>query len=149
MDTQNEKKIIRRKLVNKTTNDPVSDFLTRIRNSLLVNKEKVSIPYSKLKMNLAKLLKDEGFINDIKVVNENDPALKSIIIDLRYVNKVPAIKGLRKVSKPGLRKYSKSKYAPRVLSGLGISVLSTSKGLLTDRKARKENVGGEILCQVW
>lgn len=149
MDTQNEKKIIRRKLVNKTTNDPVSDFLTRIRNSLLVNKEKVSIPYSKLKMNLAKLLKDEGFINDIKVVNEEDAALKSIILDLRYVNKVPAIKGLRKVSKPGLRKYSKSKYAPRVLSGLGISVLSTSKGLLTDRKARKENVGGEILCQVW
>jgi small subunit ribosomal protein S8 len=144
-----EKKIIRRKLVNKTTNDPVSDFLTRVRNALLVNKDKVSVPYSKFKMNLAQVLKNEGFFNDIKVVNEDDPALKSLVIDLRYVNKVPAISGLRKVSKPGLRKYSKAQYAPRVFSGLGVSILSTSKGLLTDRKARAENVGGEVLCQVW
>jgi small subunit ribosomal protein S8 len=144
-----EKKIIRRKLINRTTNDPVSDFLTRVRNAILVNKDKVSVPFSQLKLNLAKLLKDEGFFNDVKIVNEDDVALKSIILDLRYVNKVSAIKGLKKISKPGLRKYSRSKYAPRVLSGLGISVISTSKGLLTDRKARKENVGGEVLCQVW
>ena len=144
-----KKKIIRRKLVNKTTNDPVSDCLTRIRNGLMVKKDKVAIPYSKLKFELVKLLRDEGYVNDVKIVNEDDAALKSIVVDLRYVNKEPAIKGIRKVSKPGLRKYSKAKYSPRVLSGLGISVLTTSKGLLTDRKARKENVGGEILCQVW
>lgn len=149
MEAQKEKVIIRRKLVNKTTNDPVSDFLTRIRNAIMVRKDKVSIPFSKLKLNLANLLKDEGFVNDVKISNEDDAALKSIVIDLRYVNKVPAIKGLRKVSKPGLRKYSKAKYAPRVLSGLGVSILTTSKGLLTDRKARKEGLGGEILCQVW
>ena len=146
---EKENKIIRRKLVNKTTNDPVSDCLTRIRNGLMVNKDKVAIPYSKLKFNLAKLLKDEGFLDNVQVINEDDAALKSIVVDLRYVNKVPAISGIRKVSKPGLRKYSKAKYSPRVYSGLGISVISTSKGLLTDRKARTENVGGEILCQVW
>lgn len=146
---ENEKVIIRRKLVNKTTNDPVSDFLTRVRNALMVRKDKVSIPYSGLKYNLAILFKNEGYINDVKIVNEDDAALKSVVLDLKYVNKEPAIKGLKKISKPGLRKYSKSKYAPRVYSGLGISVLTTSKGLLTDRKARSENVGGEILCQVW
>ena len=139
----------RRKLINKTTNDPVSDFLTRIRNGLMVRKDKVSIPYSKLKLNLAELLRNEGYINDVKIVNEDDAALKSLIVDLKYVNKEPVISGIRKVSKPGLRKYSKAKYAPRVFSGLGISVLTTSKGLLTDRKARQEGVGGEILCQVW
>lgn len=144
-----EKKIIRRKLVNKTTNDPVSDFLTRVRNALMIRKDKVAIPYSKLKLNLADLLRNEGFINDVKIINEDDAALKSIVLDLRYVNKVPAISGLRKVSKPGLRKYSKAKYAPRVFSGLGISILTTSGGLLTDREARKRNLGGEILCQVW
>ena len=104
-----EKKIIRRKLINRTTNDPVSDFLTRVRNAILVNKDKVSVPFSQLKLNLAKLLKDEGFFNDVKIVNEDDVALKSIILDLRYVNKVSAIKGLKKISKPGLRKYSRSK----------------------------------------
>ena len=139
----------RRKLINKTTNDPVSDFLTRIRNGLMVRKDKVAIPYSKLKHNLAELLRNEGYINDVKVINEDDAALKSIVVDLKYVNKEPVISGIRKVSKPGLRKYSKAKYAPRVFSGLGISVLTTSKGLLTDRKARQEGVGGEILCQVW
>jgi small subunit ribosomal protein S8 len=144
-----EKKVIRRKLVNKTTNDPVSDCLTRIRNGLMVNKEKVSIPFSNLKLNLCRLLKDEGFLNDVKIVNEDDAALKSIVVEPRYVDKKPAISGMRKVSKPGLRKYSKAKYAPRVYSGLGISILTTSKGLLTDRKARAEKVGGEILCQVW
>jgi small subunit ribosomal protein S8 len=148
METAN-KETNRRKLINKTTNDPVSDFLTRIRNALLVKKEKVSIPFSKLKLNLAELFRNEGFINDVKVVNENDAALKSLVLDLRYVNGKPAISGMRKISKPGLRKYSKAKYAPRVFSGLGISVLTTSNGLLTDRAARTQKVGGEILCQVW
>lgn len=134
---------------NKTTNDPVSDFLTRVRNGLLVNKEQVAVPYSNLKLSLAELLKAEGYINDVKVVSEEDVSRKSIVMDMRYVKGRPAITGLKKISKPGLRKYTKAQYAPRVYSGLGISVISTSKGLITDRKARAEKVGGEILCQVW
>ncbi len=134
---------------NKTTNDPVSDFLTRIRNALLVQKEKVAIPYSKLKLNLANLLLMEGYVNHVQIINEDDVSRKSILIDLRYVNKQSAITGLKKISKPGLRKYSKAKYAPRVYSGLGITVISTNLGLKTDREARREKVGGELLCQVW
>jgi small subunit ribosomal protein S8 len=134
---------------NKVSNDPVSDLLTRVRNAILVNKEQVSIPYSKLKHSLASLLQEEGYVNHVQVINEDDAPRKSIIIDLKYVSGVPAISGLRKVSKPGLRKYTRAQYAPRVYSGLGISVISTSQGLKTDRKARTEKVGGEILCQVW
>jgi small subunit ribosomal protein S8 len=134
---------------NKVSNDPVSDLLTRVRNAILVNKEQVSIPYSKLKHSLANLLQEEGYVNHVQVINEDDAPRKSIIIDLKYVGGVPAISGLRKVSKPGLRKYTRAQYAPKVYSGLGISVISTSQGLKTDRKARAEKVGGEILCQVW
>ena len=134
---------------NKTTNDPISDFLTRVRNGILVRKEQVAIPFSKTKLALANLLKDEGYINNVQVINEDDISRKSIVVDIRYVGETPAISGLKKISKPGLRKYTKAQYAPRVLSGLGISILSTNKGLITDRKAREEKVGGEILCQVW
>jgi small subunit ribosomal protein S8 len=134
---------------NKTTNDPISDFLTRIRNGIMVRKPQVAIPFSKSKLALANLLKEEGYINNVQLINEDDVSKKSIVVDIRYVGEVPAISGLKKISKPGLRKYTKAQYAPRVLSGLGISVLSTNKGLLTDRKAREEKVGGEILCQVW
>lgn len=134
---------------NKVSNDPVSDFLTRVRNALLVHKEQVSIPFSTLKLNLANLLQEEGYVNHVQVINEDDAARKSIVIDLKYVGGEPAITGLRKISKPGLRKYTKAQYAPRVYSGLGISVVTTSQGLKTDRRARAEKVGGEILCQVW
>lgn len=134
---------------NKTTNDPISDFLTRIRNGIMVRKPQVAIPFSKSKLALANLLKEEGYLNNVQIINEEDISRKSIVVDIRYVGEVPAISGLKKVSKPGLRKYSKAQYAPRVLSGLGISVLSTNKGLVTDRKAREDKVGGEILCQVW
>jgi small subunit ribosomal protein S8 len=134
---------------NKTSNDPISDFLTRIRNAILVRKEQVAIPYSKNKIALANLLRDEGYLNNVQVINEDDISTKSIVVDIRYVNGKPAITGLKKISKPGLRKYSKAQYAPRVLSGLGISILSTNKGLITDRRAREDKVGGEILCQVW
>lgn len=139
-----------KKTINKTTNDPISDFLTRIRNAMLIKSDNVRIPYSTLKKNLAELLKQEGYINGHSVINEEDPAMKSIQVELKYtMDGVSVIAGLRRISKPGLRKYTKSKKAPRVFNGLGISVVSTSKGLMTDRKARKENIGGEILCQVW
>lgn len=134
---------------NKTTNDPVSDFLTRVRNAIMVRKDSVAIPFSKVKLALANLLKEEGYINNVQLINEDDVSRKSIVVELRYLGETPAITGLKKISKPGLRKYTKAQYAPRVYSGLGISILSTNKGLITDRKAREEKVGGEILCQVW
>jgi small subunit ribosomal protein S8 len=134
---------------NKVSNDPVSDFLTRLRNAILVSKKQVSITYSKLKHNLAELLRNEGYINSYSIANEDNLAIKSIVLDIKYQGSKPSIQGLKRISKPGLRKYSKAKYAPRVLNGLGISVLSTSQGLMSDRKARKSQVGGEVICQVW
>lgn len=133
----------------KVSNDPVADFLTRIRNAVQIKSATVLIPYSGLKKNLADLLMSEGYINSVKIIDDETPSTKAIEIELRYVNDVAAIQGLRKISKPGLRKYVKAQYAPKVLNGLGISILSTNQGLKTDRKARKEKVGGELLCQVW
>jgi small subunit ribosomal protein S8 len=141
--------VTEKRKTNKVSNDPISDLLTRIRNAILVRKEQVPIPFSTLKFELANLLQQEGYINHVQIINEDDAPRKSIIIDLKYVEGVPAITGLRKVSKPGLRKYTRAQYAPRVYSGLGISVISTSQGLKTDRRARADKVGGEILCQVW
>lgn len=140
----------KKKTTNKTSNDPISDFLTRIRNSLMVRKETVTIPYSNVKNQLAELLQREGYVKAVNVINVDSPAEKSIEVTLKYTESgKPVISGLKRYSKPGLRKYTKAKYAPRVLNGLGISVLSTSSGLRTDRAARKESLGGEILCQVW
>ncbi len=141
--------IDRKKIINKTSNDPVADYFTRLRNALLANKETVLVPFSKFKLELTKLMKAEGYLADYKVTNEDDVAIKSIEITLKYSKGKSVIQGMRKISKPGLRKYSKAKYAPRVLSGLGISILSTNQGLMTDRKARKEKVGGELVAQVW
>ena len=134
---------------NKVSNDPVSDCLTRIRNEVTIKKNKVDVPFSKLKLALIDLLQKEGYIKSYEVINIDTPSMKSIIIELKYVQGESAIKGLKRVSKPGLRKYSKSKYVPRILNGLGICVISTNKGLITDRKARAEKCGGEILCTVW
>ena len=134
---------------NKTSNDPIADFLTRVRNAIIAKKATVQVPFSKLKLELANLLRDEGYIASLQTVNAENVATKSIEITLKYSNGDSVIKGLKKISKPGLRKYTKAKYSPRVLSGLGVSILTTSQGLRTDRKARKDKVGGEILCQVW
>jgi small subunit ribosomal protein S8 len=128
--------------------DPIADMLTRIRNANLAKHSSVEMPYSKLKEQLAKLLKAEGYIEDYSVREVGK--FKILSIDLKYgTDKAPIITNLRRISKPGLRVYTKSKNLPKVLGGLGIAIVSTSKGLLTDRKARKDKVGGEVLCYVW
>lgn len=128
--------------------DPIADMLTRIRNANQVSHATVSMPSSKLKVQLAKLLKEEGFIADYSV--KEDGKFKVLEITLKYDAKnKPVISKLERISKPGLRNYSKAKNLPKVLGGMGIAVVSTSKGLLTDRKARKENLGGEVLCYVY
>jgi len=128
--------------------DPIADMLTRIRNANVVSHPSVEMPSSKLKVALARLLKEEGFINDYS--EKVDGNFKTLSIDLKYdeANK-PVITSLKRVSKPGLRSYCKAKNLPQVLGGMGIAVVSTSKGLLTDRKARKENLGGEVLCYIY
>ena len=128
--------------------DPIADMLTRIRNANVVKHPSVEVPASKLKIELAKLLKEEGFIADYEVQEKGQ--FKVIVISLKYdVNGKPVITKLERISKPGLRHYSKAKNLQKVLGGMGIAVVSTPKGLLTDRKARKENVGGEVLCYVY
>lgn len=128
--------------------DPIADMLTRIRNANMVSHPTVTVPASKLKIALAELLKSEGYIENYEV--KSDEKFKYIEITLKYdASNKPVISNLQRVSKPGLRTYCKSKNIPQVFGGMGIAILSTSKGLLTDRKARKENLGGEILCYVW
>ena len=128
--------------------DPIADMLTRIRNANIVSHETVEIPASKLKIELAKLLKSEGFIADYEVKEVGK--FKILVVTLKYdENKKPVITKLQRVSKPGLRTYSKAQNLPKILGGMGVAIVSTSKGLLTDRKARKENVGGEILCYIY
>lgn len=127
--------------------DPIADLLTRIRNAIKANKRRVDIPYSGMKKNICQILKDQKFILDYAVIDEDSkPVLR---IALRYTNGISAISGLSRVSKPGLRVYSGKDEIPRVLNGYGISIISTSKGLLTDRQARRESVGGEVICEVW
>ena len=128
--------------------DPIADMLTRIRNANLVSHPSVEMPSSKLKVALARLLKEEGFITSYEEKVEGQ--FKTLSIELKYdENNKPVITNLKRVSKPGLRSYCKAKNLPQVLGGLGVAVVSTSKGLLTDRKARKENLGGEILAYIY
>ena len=131
-----------------TMTDPIADMLTRIRNAATVSHESVDVPASKLKLELARVLKEEGFIADYEVKEAGK--FKVIHITLKYdVNRKSVITKLQRVSKPGLKTYSKAKNLEKVLGGLGVAIVSTSKGLMTDRKARKENVGGEVLCYVY
>jgi small subunit ribosomal protein S8 len=131
-----------------TTSDPIADMLTRIRNAVASRHPKVDVPSSKLKMDIARILKDEGFITNFKLAE--DGTQKSIRIYLKYTpGNVPVISRIERVSRPGCRVYSGSKEVPRVLGGLGINILTTPKGVMTGSAARKENVGGEVLCQVW
>lgn len=131
-----------------TITDPIADMLTRIRNGAMASHETVDVPASKLKIELAKLFKEEGYIENYEVKKVGN--FDVITITLKYDEKhKPVITKLERISKPGLRTYSKSKNLEKVLGGLGIAVISTSKGLMTDRKARKENIGGEVLCYVY
>mgnify|MGYP000968883415 FL=1 len=130
------------------TTDPVADMLTRIRNAGAVYHDKVDVPSSKLKLEIARILKEEGFIKDYQLVTENNLAM--IRIFLKYgEKKKPVIAGLKRISKPGLRVYANSHEIPRVLGGLGTAIISTSKGVVTDKEARKLGVGGEVLCFIW
>jgi len=127
--------------------DPIADMLTRLRNAAMARHDTVMVPASKMKIAMAKILKDEGFISDFSVV-KGEPQ-RMIKITLKYIDKQPAFIGVERVSKPGLRVYSGKKEIPRVYGGLGIAILSTSKGLMTGQEAWKKNLGGEILCYVW
>jgi len=128
--------------------DPLADFLTRIRNGMQANFTSVDIPLSKLKVRVADVLKKEGYIADYHV--DEQGVQGTLTVDLKYgPNNEKVITGIRRVSKPGLRQYKKSDAIPQVMSGLGVGILSTSQGVISDREARKLNVGGELLCEVW
>lgn len=130
--------------------DPISDFLTRIRNASSAKHRVVDIPASNLKKEMTKILFEKGYILNYKFVDgENPQGLIKIALKYHPVSKVSAIKSLTRISKPGLRKYVQSDNLPRVINGLGVAIISTSKGVMTDKEARKENVGGEVLCYVY
>jgi small subunit ribosomal protein S8 len=130
--------------------DPIADMLTRVRNANTAMHESVSMPSSKQKVALAKILLREGYITDFSVAPSTSGPGEVLTIDMKYsADRRRTISGLRRVSTPGLRVYRKSTEVPRVLGGLGVAVLSTSHGLMTDREARKRHVGGEVLCYVW
>jgi small subunit ribosomal protein S8 len=128
--------------------DPIGDLLTRIRNGLGARHADVTIPHSVMKTRIAEILVKEGYLEDVEVVP--DPVQSKIVVTLKYAsNREPVIKGLKRVSKPGLRVYRGRAELPRVQGGLGIAVVSTSKGVMTDKEARRHKVGGEVLCEVW
>ena len=128
--------------------DPIADMLTRIRNALTIKRTEVSIPASKTKNAIAEILLNEGFIESFELVDENN--YKSIKIVLKYgPNGEKVIQGLKRISKPGLRVYAECQDIPKVLNGLGIAIVSTNKGIMTDKEARRQNIGGEVLAFVW
>jgi small subunit ribosomal protein S8 len=127
--------------------DPIADFLTRVRNASKAKKVRVQIPASKMKTGLAELMKSSGYIRDFEMIEDNKQNIINIV--LKYSEGVPAINGLKRISKPGLRVYKNSNELPRVLNGLGTAIISTSKGLLTDKEARTQSMGGEVVCYLW
>ena len=131
-----------------TMTDPIADMLTRIRNANTVGHETVEIPASNMKKAIAEILKNEGFIADYEVIEDNKQGM--IKVTMKYgANKERVISGIKKISKPGLKKYAKAGEVPRVLGGLGIAIISTNQGVVTDKKARELQVGGEVLAYVW
>jgi len=128
-------------------NDPIADMLTRIRNAIMAHHDSVQIPASRILLSIAKILKDEGFITDYTVLKGKPQRI--IKISLKYINGRPAIAGLERASKPGLRLYVGGHEIPRVYGGLGVTIVSTSKGVMTGQEAWKKNIGGELLCYIW
>lgn len=131
------------------TTDPVADYLTRIRNGIMANHKVVEIPASNLKKNITKILYDKGYILNFKFIDDDKQGTIKVALKYHPVSGISAIKKIERVSKPGLRKYKGSSSIPRVLNGLGIAVVSTSQGVMTDKEARKLNIGGEVLCSVY
>jgi small subunit ribosomal protein S8 len=128
--------------------DPIADMLTRIRNGSKAKLEKVDIPSSKMKLEIAKILKDEGYIKNLKMVKDRRQGV--IRVYLKYTDdEAPVIQGIKRISKPGCRVYAGNDAIPKVLAGLGVAILSTPKGIQTGKQAKKDNVGGEVLCHVW
>ena len=127
--------------------DPIADMLTRIRNANQMRYKEVEVPASKMKNEIARILKSEGFIVDYKVKNNNIQDI--LVLSLKYVDKERVITGLKRISKPGLRVYVKAEEVPSVLNGLGIAIISTSKGVMTDKEARANSLGGEVLAYIW
>ncbi|MDX9849052.1 MAG: 30S ribosomal protein S8 [Anaerolineaceae bacterium] len=136
-----------------SVNDPIADMLTRIRNGLMIQQAAVAMPNSTVKVEIARILKEEGYVEDFEVVEGEKPYLATLRVKLKYVGerrfRRPVISGIERVSRPGRRYYTKKNDIPWVLSGMGISILSTPKGVMTGQRARQLNVGGEILCKVW
>ncbi len=131
-----------------TMTDPIADMLTRIRNANTVGHETVEIPASKMKKAIAEILKEEGYITDFDVIEDDKQGM--IKVTMKYgANKEKVISGIKKISKPGLKVYAKAGEVPKVLGGLGIAIVSTSKGIVSDKEARKLGVGGEVICYVW
>ena len=128
--------------------DPIADMLTRIRNANAMKYKEVTVPVSKVKTEIARILKEEGFIEDFKV--KKDRVQGTLVLTLKYVNKKErVITGLKRISTPGLRVYAKASEMPKVLNGFGIAIVSTSKGIMTDKEARKNSLGGEVMAYVW
>jgi len=134
-------------------NDPISDMLTRIRNAVMSGQTLVAMPSSKIKLEIARILKDEGYLEGFEMVDNEDQAHKVLRLKIKYVGerrtRRPVISGLQRVSKPGRRIYTKKQNIPWVLSGIGVAILSTPKGVMTGARARQLGVGGEIICKVW
>jgi small subunit ribosomal protein S8 len=128
--------------------DPIADYLTRIRNAVMANHRVVEIPKSKIKEELTKILLEKGYILNYKVESEPRPGIIKIALKYHPVTKISAINSLTRISKPGLRKYVDSDSLPRVLNGLGIAIISTSQGIMTDKEARTKSIGGEVLCYI-
>jgi small subunit ribosomal protein S8 len=129
--------------------DPISDYLTRVRNAISAGHKVVEVPASKLKVAITQVLEDKGYIKKYKFVEEGPQGVIKIALKYDRVTKQPAITGIHRISKPGLRKYAKAEKMPRVMNGLGVAIVSTSKGVMTDKEAKRLNVGGEILCYVY
>ncbi len=128
-------------------NDPIADMIIRIKNALMARHDSVAIPHSQLKEQIGQILLKNNYVEDVKVEKKSPQA--EIVVKLRYIGRVPAITDVRRISTPGRRLYASAGKIPRALGGYGITIVSTSKGVMTDKEAKQQNVGGEVLCQIW